>query len=418
MANYKVALDAGHGGSDPGAVYNGRQEKDDTLDLTLAVGDILKKNGVDVFYTRTTDEYETPFKKATDANNSGADLFISIHRNSSETPNQYSGVESLVFNDTGLKAEVARNINNQLEDVGFKNLGVDVRKNLVLLKRTKMPAVLVEAGFINNDKDNYLFDQEFDKIANAIADGILESIPASERGSGQSSNNNQRNGSTSGSMTPRSTTGAMAGSTTTGSMMGSMTTSSMTGAASISDSATTSMSMENAENVADISPVNTSMEAANSTPVSSFPDDFNYSSKSTYTNNSGYSSNTGSMTSPANSSAAISGYNNMPQSSPAASFNISNADNNTYTNSYPYNQCQCNDNYTPETLYRVQTGAYRNKENADRMLNSLLMDGFPAFIIYQDGYYKVQVGAYALLSNAIKMEQRLRRFHYSTYITT
>ncbi len=418
MANYKVALDAGHGGSDPGAVYNGRQEKDDTLDLTLAVGDILKKNGVDVFYTRTTDEYETPFKKATDANNSGADLFISIHRNSSETPNQYSGVESLVFNDTGLKAEVARNINNQLEDVGFKNLGVDVRKNLVVLKRTKMPAVLIEAGFINNDKDNYLFDQEFDKIANAIADGILESIPASERGSGQSSNNNQRNGSTSGSMTPRSTTGAMAGSTTTGSMMGSMTTSSMTGAASMSDSATTSMSMENAENVADISPVNTSMEAANSTPVSSFPDNFNYSSKSTYTNNSGYSSNTGSMTAPANSSAAISGYNNMPQSSPAASFNISNADNNTYTNSYPYNQCQCNDNYTPETLYRVQTGAYRNKENADRMLNSLLMDGFPAFIIYQDGYYKVQVGAYALLSNAIKMEQRLRRFHYSTYITT
>lgn len=391
MANYKVALDAGHGGSDPGAVYNGRQEKDDTLDLTLAVGDILKKNGVDVFYTRTTDEYETPFKKATDANNSGADLFISIHRNSSETPNQYSGVESLVFNDTGLKAEVARNINNQLEDVGFKNLGVDVRKNLVVLKRTKMPAVLVEAGFINNDKDNYLFDQEFDKIANAIADGILESIPASERGSGQSSNNNQRNGSTS---------------------------SSMTGAASISDSATTAMSMENAENVADISPVNTSMEAANSTPVSSFPDDFNYSSKSTYTNNSGYYSNTGSMTAPANSSAAISGYNNMPQSSHAASFNISNADNNTYTNSYPYNQCQCNDNYTPETLYRVQTGAYRNKENADRMLNSLLMDGFPAFIIYQDGYYKVQVGAYALLSNAIKMEQRLRRFHYSTYITT
>lgn len=418
MANYKVALDAGHGGSDPGAVYNGRQEKDDTLDLTLAVGDILKKNGVDVFYTRTTDEYETPFKKATDANNSGADLFISIHRNSSETPNQYSGVESLVFNDTGLKAEVARNINNQLEDVGFKNLGVDVRKNLVVLKRTKMPAVLVEAGFINNDKDNYLFDQEFDKIANAIADGILESIPASERGSGQSANNNQRNGSTSGSMTPRSTTGSMAGSTTTGSMMGSMTTSSMTGAASISDSATTSMSMENAENVADISPVNTSMEAANSTPISSFPDDFNYSSKSTYTNNSGYSSNTGSMTAPANSSAAISGYNNMPQSSPAASFNISNADNNIYTNSYPYNQCQCNDNYTPETLYRVQTGAYRNKENADRMLNSLLMDGFPAFIIYQDGYYKVQVGAYALLSNAIKMEQRLRRFHYSTYITT
>ena len=45
MADYRIALDAGHGGSDPGAVYKGRQEKDDTLDLTLAVGDILKKNG-------------------------------------------------------------------------------------------------------------------------------------------------------------------------------------------------------------------------------------------------------------------------------------------------------------------------------------------------------------------------------------
>lgn len=97
MADYRIALDAGHGGSDPGTVYKGRQEKDDTLDLTLAVGDILKKNGIDVYYTRTTDEYETPFKKATDANNSGADLFVSIHRNSSENPNQYSGVETHLY---------------------------------------------------------------------------------------------------------------------------------------------------------------------------------------------------------------------------------------------------------------------------------------------------------------------------------
>ncbi len=52
---YSVMLDAGHGGSDPGAVYNGRQEKDDTLRLTLAVGEILQNNGIDVEYTRTTD---------------------------------------------------------------------------------------------------------------------------------------------------------------------------------------------------------------------------------------------------------------------------------------------------------------------------------------------------------------------------
>ena len=84
MSDITIALDAGHGGSDPGATYNGRAEKDDTLRLTRAVGKILEMNGINVYYVRDNDEYETPFKKATDANNSGADYFISIHRNSSE----------------------------------------------------------------------------------------------------------------------------------------------------------------------------------------------------------------------------------------------------------------------------------------------------------------------------------------------
>ena len=53
--NEKVILDAGHGGDEPGAIYNGRKEKDDTLRLTLAVGRILEENGVSTLYTRTTD---------------------------------------------------------------------------------------------------------------------------------------------------------------------------------------------------------------------------------------------------------------------------------------------------------------------------------------------------------------------------
>lgn len=61
---YSIMLDAGHGGTDPGAVYNGRREKDDTLRLVLAIGQILQNRGVDVEYTRTTDIYETPFQKA------------------------------------------------------------------------------------------------------------------------------------------------------------------------------------------------------------------------------------------------------------------------------------------------------------------------------------------------------------------
>lgn len=171
-----VILDAGHGGSDFGAVYQGRNEKDDTLALTLAIGDILAANGVNVLYTRTTDIYETPTAKALEGNASGADYFISIHRNSSPIPNQYTGIESLVYNRNSTAGNIARNINTNLEALGFANQGVNERKNLAVLRRTTMPAVLVEASFINNDTDNALFDERFDDIAQAIADGILESI--------------------------------------------------------------------------------------------------------------------------------------------------------------------------------------------------------------------------------------------------
>ncbi len=300
MAQYKIAVDAGHGGSDYGATYNGRAEKDDNLKLALAVGDILEKNGIDVVYTRTTDEYETPFKKATDANDAKADYFVSIHRNSSPTPNQYTGVETLVYNNSGIKSQMAANINSELEKAGFKNLGITERPNLVVLKRTKMPAVLVEAGFINNDKDNETFDKNFNQIANGIADGILNTL----------------------GITPKNDTSTWAAS-----------------------SEVPTVKSDSAENT-EIMPTNQNKKPS------------------------------------------------LP-SMPA---------------------CGCDNDMTPEPLYRVQVGAYRNKDNADRMLNSLLVEGFPAFIIYEDDYYKVQVGAFRQLSNAIKMEQKLRKFRYSTYI--
>ena len=127
---YSIMLDAGHGGSDPGEVYLDRKEKDDTLNLVLAIGEILQNNGIDVEYTRTTDVYESPIQKAMEANEAGVDFFVSIHRNSSPMPNQYRGVESLVYSLDGIKLEMAENINAQLETVGFVNLGVKARPNL------------------------------------------------------------------------------------------------------------------------------------------------------------------------------------------------------------------------------------------------------------------------------------------------
>ena len=174
--SYSIMLDAGHGGRDPGAVYNGRREKDDTLSLTLAIGELLQEHGIDVLYTRTTDIYESPYQKALEANAAGADFFLSIHRNSYPTDNTVSGVESLIYNKSGLKYTMAQNINEGLEALGFINLGVKVRPGLVVLRRTQMPAVLVEVGFINSDTDNRLFDDNFDDIALAIAEGILDTL--------------------------------------------------------------------------------------------------------------------------------------------------------------------------------------------------------------------------------------------------
>ena len=68
--------------------------------------------------------------------------------------------------------------------------------------------------------------------------------------------------------------------------------------------------------------------------------------------------------------------------------------------------------------YRVQVGAFRNRENADRLVYQLTDKEFPAFLLYEDGFYKVQVGAFLQLGNAIRMEQRLRDAGYSTVIVT
>lgn len=286
----RIALDAGHGGSDPGAVYNGRLEKDDNLRLAMAVGDILRDEGYDVFFTRDNDIYETPFKKATDANNSGADYFVSFHRNSGENPNTASGVQVLVFNREGEKERLAENIQNNLTNLGFKDLGIVERPNLVVLKRTQMPAALVETGFINNEADNRKFDEDFDEIARAIANGIIATVG----GTG-------------------STKQVVSGN-------------------------------------------ETEMEY----------DDGMDPYEGLY---EGYEKSDGMC------------------------------------------QCPC------DRLYRVQVGAFKNRDNAEKLLRPLQNKGFPAFIIYQDGLYKVQVGAYRNLDNAVEMEKKLRRNRYNTYIT-
>ncbi len=174
--SYVVYLDAGHGGYDIGATYNDRKEKDDNLRLAMAVGNELRNRGIETEFTRVNDIYQSPNEKAQLANADDADLFVSLHRSSSPLPNTNSGVSSVIYNSGDEKEQLARQINDNLEQVGFKNAGVDVRQNLTVLKKTNMPAVLVDVGFINTDSDNNIFDQQFNRIVEGIADAIEEFV--------------------------------------------------------------------------------------------------------------------------------------------------------------------------------------------------------------------------------------------------
>ncbi|MBQ2963608.1 MAG: N-acetylmuramoyl-L-alanine amidase [Clostridia bacterium] len=178
----KVCLDAGHGGSDVGAEYNGRYEKDDNLKLTLAVGEILKDNGIKVIHTRKDDKFVELEERAAYANKKKATFFVSIHRNSAEA--QVSGVEIWIENTAPVYEEkMAKNILGKIDEVGYGNSrGVkrgyqgDTSLNYLVNSATDMPSCLVEMGFITTEKDNELFDENFDEYARAIAEGIMESL--------------------------------------------------------------------------------------------------------------------------------------------------------------------------------------------------------------------------------------------------
>lgn len=370
---YSIMLDAGHGGTDPGAVYNGRREKDDTLRLVLAIGQILQNRGVDVEYTRTTDIYETPFQKAMEANEAGVDYFVSIHRNSFEQDNIVSGVESLVYDLSGIKYRMAENINANLETVGFVNLGVKARPNLVVLKRTKMPAVLVEVGFLNSNTDNQLFDENFDDIALTIADGILETLEEVARESAV----NQ---------------------TETGQEMLS----------SESDADRQSETyFENNENRLN------EMDSANSNNVP-------YAEYSTDNalNKIDSAAESANLLESMRSEQSIGSSRNA-----ATNNNEETARNDTLNNNAEPSGNNGPDNRLSEKArlprpgaYRVQVGLYRNWVYAQRLLDELLAAGYPAYLDESGPYIRVQVGPFMTLMEAVRMERKLRRDGYDTLV--
>lgn len=178
-----VCLDAGHGGSDPGAVFEGRQEKDDNLAVVLAVREALEAHGADnltVLLTRSDDTALELEERVAFANQNDATLFVSIHRNSGGG----QGVETWVSADghrpeTDLATLIQANLKEAhiTKDRGVKSgTASNPHASYYVVGNTKMPACLIELGFIDNQWDNMYLDSNLDLWAQAIADGILQMV--------------------------------------------------------------------------------------------------------------------------------------------------------------------------------------------------------------------------------------------------
>lgn len=177
----KICIDPGHGGKDPGAVAAGCVEKDIALSISLKLAEFLKSKGLDVFLTRSDDTYNSVAQKAAKANKWGADLFVSIHCNSAASV-LANGTECLIYGYDGESDTLAYDIQNAIvRRLKTTDRYIKVRKDLVVLNSTKMPAALVETAFISNENNREKLINQQSDFATAIADGIFEYLGMEER---------------------------------------------------------------------------------------------------------------------------------------------------------------------------------------------------------------------------------------------
>lgn len=172
---YKVFIDAGHGGTDPGALGYGYRESDLNLQVAKKVESKLKSKGIDVKMSRNSDIFYSLSERAEMANDYGADAFVSIHQNSAEAKSA-NGIETYYNRKKEEDRPLSNDIQKQvISQTGANNRGVKNAEFTVLVK-SEMISALVECGFITNESEvKKLSDPSYqDKLATGIADGIEE----------------------------------------------------------------------------------------------------------------------------------------------------------------------------------------------------------------------------------------------------
>lgn len=170
---YKICIDAGHGGIDCGAVNGNFYEKEAALIIACKLGRVLNLAGVEVIYTRTNDSNVELEERTAFANKNAADYFISIHLNAAANK-QANGIETFAYSEGSVAHKLASAVQKEL----IARTGATDRKvktaNFYVLRKTAMPAILVETGFISNDVEaKALFSDGYQTI---IANGISKAV--------------------------------------------------------------------------------------------------------------------------------------------------------------------------------------------------------------------------------------------------
>ncbi len=179
----KVYIDQGHNPVNPnaGAEGNGLREQDVVFEIGVRLAALLRANGnFEARLSRPTKETQLGTSTATslstrvrEANDWGADFFISLHTNASDNAGA-TGVEAFVYSTASKGYPLALDIVNALEEeTGLYNRGVFARSGLYVLRRSAMPAVLVELGFITNPRDARLMSESPELFARGVYQGIL-----------------------------------------------------------------------------------------------------------------------------------------------------------------------------------------------------------------------------------------------------
>lgn len=180
----KIYIDQGHNPENPnaGAEGNGLQEQNITYQVGQELADLLRQNpDFEVRLSRPTPTTALGTSNSTslqarvnDANSWGADYFISIHTNASSLP-EATGVEAFAYSRPSRAFSLGEDIVEEVsQSTGLRDRGMKTRPGLYVLRRTNMPAVLVEIGFISNPSDAALMDSRPDLFAQGIYNGILE----------------------------------------------------------------------------------------------------------------------------------------------------------------------------------------------------------------------------------------------------